>query len=280
LIQRAWSRVLADGATLHADLRLPEGYPPNGVILLLHGFKGFKDWGFFPWLAEALTRAGFATVTPNFSLNGVGPGSRDFDDLEGFARNTFTREQEEITYLVEALASGEVFPDQPQRLGLFGHSRGGGQAILAAKRHHADALVTWAAVASFHRWTAEEKARWHADGRIHVSNQRTGQAMPLDKTLLEDLDRHSALLDIEEAAQTLRMPWLLVHGTADPVVSVMEADCLAARTPAARALLLAGTGHTFDATHPMGEVSAALRKAAEATVDHFTTHLHGQKTGV
>jgi len=26
---------------------------PVGAVLVVHGFKGFKDWGFFPYLCEA-----------------------------------------------------------------------------------------------------------------------------------------------------------------------------------------------------------------------------------
>ena len=38
-----------------------------------HGFKGFKDWGFFPHLADRLARAGLVAVSFNFSGSGVGP---------------------------------------------------------------------------------------------------------------------------------------------------------------------------------------------------------------
>lgn len=270
---KTWYRVREDGARLEADLRLPDGEAPRGVVLLLHGFKGFKDWGFFPWLAETLTRAGLATVTPNFSLNGMGGSGEVFRDLDGFARNTFTREQEEIALLVEALRAGEIFPDPPRWLGLFGHSRGGGQAILAAHRHGVDALVTWAAVASFHRWTPEEQAQWRASGRIHVMNQRTGQALPLDRTLLDDLDAHAAHLDIEKAAGALTTPWLLVHGKADPVVLMSDALRLVAQNPQAQPLFLDAAGHTLGATHPLAEIPDTLHQAAQATLAHFVDHL-------
>jgi uncharacterized protein len=248
---------------------------PRGVVLLLHGFKGFKDWGFFPWLAEALTGAGFATLTPNFSLNGVGGTGDVFRDLEGFARNTFSREQEEVALLVKAVRVGEILPNPPEWLGLFGHSRGGGQAILAAERHGADALVTWASVASFHRWTPEEKAEWRTAGRIHVMNQRTGQALPLDRTLLEDLETHAAQLDIKAASGALTAPWLIVHGTGDPVVLMADAHGLAAQSPGARTLFLDGAGHTLGATHPLADIPDPLKQAADATVAHFIGHCGG-----
>jgi uncharacterized protein len=42
------------------------------VILFVHGFKGFKDWGAFPDACEEFARVGFAVVAFNLSLNGVG----------------------------------------------------------------------------------------------------------------------------------------------------------------------------------------------------------------
>jgi predicted alpha/beta-fold hydrolase len=44
---------------------------PRPAIVVVHGFKGFKDWGMFPPLAERLARAGFATITFNVSGSGV-----------------------------------------------------------------------------------------------------------------------------------------------------------------------------------------------------------------
>jgi uncharacterized protein len=269
LIHRRWVRPLDDGQTLHADVRLPEGDAPRGAVVLLHGFKGFKDWGFFPWLAERLVASGMAAIVPNFSLNGVGGTGTSFTDLDGFARNTFSREQTEVDILVDALKSGEMLPVPPSRLGLFGHSRGGGQAILAAVRHDVDALVTWAAVSTFHRWNAEDQARWRQDGRIHVLNQRTGQTLPLDRSLLDDLERHAHALDIGAAAGAVRAPWLLVHGADDPVVPLREAEHLVARNPQARALILENAGHTMAATHPLTDSAPVLDQAGLSTVAHF-----------
>ncbi len=37
------------------------------VIIFLHGFKGFKDWGPFPDACEDLARSGFGVLAMNFS---------------------------------------------------------------------------------------------------------------------------------------------------------------------------------------------------------------------
>ncbi len=273
MIHRRWNRVLPDGALLRADVRLPEGAPPRGAVVLVHGFKGFKDWAFFPWLAERVVEAGFASVVPNFSGNGIGSDPEVFSELEAFARNTLSREVMELRMVLEALRDGSVLPIVPEVAGMFGHSRGGGDAVLVAAEGRVDALVTWAAVADFDRWSEELREEWRAQGRIHVLNGRTGQHMPLDVTLLEDFEANREALDVEGAAARVEAPWLIVHGTEDTTVGVEDARRLARANPRARLHLVEGAGHTFGAVHPFAGVPRELEEAAEHALAHFRAHL-------
>lgn len=273
MIHRRWSRVLPDGAILRADVRLPEGAPPRAAVVLVHGFKGFKDWGFFPWLAERMVEEGFASVVPNFSLNGIGRDPEEFTELDAFGRNTLSREVEELSLVLEGLGDGTLLPIPPERVGLVGHSRGGGDAILAAARGGVDALVTWAAVADFDRWGDEVKEEWRASGRIHVLNGRTGQQMPLDLTLLTDFEENREALDIEAAASRLEAPWLILHGTDDVSVQVEDARRLARANTSARLHLVEDAGHTFEATHPLDGIPTPLREATDHTVAHLRRYL-------
>lgn len=245
--------------------------PPRTAVVIIHGFKGFRRWGFFPHLARRLAEAGHAAITFDFSRNGVGPGGEDFDELEAFAKNTFTRELEEVAQVVEALEGGQLPAPAPERIALLGHSRGGGTAILAASElsDTIDALITWAAVASFDRWGDEVKEEWRREGRIHIPNARTGQDMPLDIGLLEDLERHRSRLDIQAAAQRIKMPWCIIHGTRDESVPVEEARKLHAVAASAELELIPGAGHTFGAGHPFGAESSDLTKAIERTRSHL-----------
>src|SRR3989449_9497888 len=78
----------ADGGALRGDVTSAGGERP--VVVVCHGLKGFKDWGFFPYIAERLARSGFAVVSVNFSGAGVGGGNGTFDELERVARNNYT----------------------------------------------------------------------------------------------------------------------------------------------------------------------------------------------
>lgn len=263
-----------EGLPVRADVRLPDGDGPFPVVVVLHGFKGFKDWGFFPYACERLAAAGHAVVSFNFSRNGVGPGLQDFDELDKFGSNTLGLEQDELRGILDEVRDGDLLPRRPGRVGVLGHSRGGGQAILAAADHPAVAsLVTWNAVSHFDRWSEETQAEWREAGRLWILNQRTGVQMPLDLTLLEDLLANRERLDIPAAAGRIEAPWLIVHGEDDTTVSVREGEALSARSRAARLQRVEGAGHTFEARHPFAATTPQLEAALDATVAHFRTSL-------
>ena len=259
----------ADGGPLHVDIRTgARSGEVRPVVVICHGFKGFKDWGMFPVVAERLALAGFTAVTFNFSGSGVGPASEVVDEPERWFRQTLSGDLADLESVIS-----HVLRDGPSWVGLVGHSRGGGVAILqTAKDARVKALVTWASVAGFQRYSAEELARWRRDGRIEVVNARTGQVLPIGLPALQDLERHSAgALDLLAAANRVTAPWLIVHGSADESVPAEEAARLAHASGSARTerLTVDGAGHTFGARHPWAGSTAEL----ELVVAHTTRFL-------
>ncbi|HBL27327.1 MAG TPA: hypothetical protein DD490_10885 [Acidobacteria bacterium] len=262
------------------DLPDPQRHPGvRPVVVICHGFKGFMDWGFFPALATLLAERGIAAVRVNLSGSGMRPGGDRVDDPEAFRANTHSREVADLLTVLAAtgttLAPGRV---DPERLGLLGHSRGGGNAVLAAAqepwRDRVRALVTWAAVATFDRYSPEMKEAWRRDGALPVVNARTGQQLALGLELLEDLETQAAALDIEAAAGRRRAPWLIVHGATDESVPVAEGDLLAARAaPPAELLRIPGADHTFGGRHPFTGPTPQLIQALNATQTWFLRHL-------
>ena len=267
---------LEPGTSLQADLRWPRGSRPDSAIVVAHGFKGFKDWGFFPHLCERLAADGHAVLSFNFSHGGIGDDPLEFTELERFAANTLSRELDEVLHVIDLVEAGELPTGEPATIGLLGHSRGGGQAVLAASEHDGlDALVTWAAVSDFDRWDEETRSRWREEGRITVTNARTGQEMPLDVTLLEDFEANRERLDIQRAASAVDVPWLVVHGEADTTVSPDEGRRLVELGPTAHGVFVEGAGHTFQARHPFGESPPELDRALDVTARHFRQTLAG-----
>ncbi len=249
------------------------------AIVIVHGFKGFKDWGMFPPLAERLARAGFATVTFNLSGSGV-DDSGELVWPDRFGRNTFSAELNDVGVVLDGLAGGALGVAPPSTLGLVGHSRGGGIAVLqAARDRRVQALVTWAAISSVERWSPHEVAEWRRSGSHEVVNARTGQRLAQYTDLLDDVERNATgSLDILGAATRVQIPWLIIHGAADEAVSHLEGDALRAASPLATTRLLAidGAGHTFGAGHPWDPQkhdTGALRRAMDMTLAWFAAHL-------
>ena len=57
---------------IRTEIHYNEGAKEEPCIVICHGFKGFKNWAFFPLLAESLAYAGYIAITFNFSRNGIG----------------------------------------------------------------------------------------------------------------------------------------------------------------------------------------------------------------
>jgi dienelactone hydrolase len=262
----------ADGGALRVDVRTaarPGAARP--AVIVCHGFKGFKDWGFFPKLAERLAFGGFTAVTFNFSGSGVGEGEA-FDELDRWGRQRPTTDLEDLRIVTEFVVGHGA-----RWVGIVGHSRGGGLGILhAARDERIRALVTWAAVDHFLRWPEEDISRWRSEGKIGVVNARTGQVLTLFRDALEDCDAHAATaLNIPAAAQRIRAPWLIVHGTGDEAVpvSVAERHQAAASSVHPELMLVEGAGHTFGIRHPWAGSTPDFDAVQERTVRFLATAL-------
>lgn len=253
--------------------------PPDApCVVYLHGFKGFKDWGWVPYIAECLDEFGIRLLAPNFSHNGIGAVPDQFTELDKFRDNTFSMEVEEAVEFVQAYCQGKFgeVNDDPQ-LALLGHSRGGGIALLSAWRLPAVRCVcTWAAVSTFARYPEATIAEWKAAGVLDVVNARTGQVLQLGYQLHEDLLAHlPGSLDIEAAVRALPQPLCIVHGSADLAVPLADGEAIADWSyPNREFHVIPDADHVMNIRHPWGGTSAALERALSFSFDFFHTHLY------
>lgn len=264
----------ADGGPLRGDVCRSKDARP--AVVICHGFKGFKDWGFYPTVTDRLARAGFAVVSFNYSGSGVGEDGLTFSEPERFGHGTYANHLRDLDVVLHALRAGGFGPS-PTSLGLLGHSMGGGIAVLRAAADPAvKVLVTWAATARFGRlWRSDQVEEWRRTGKLDVTNQRTGQILPLYTDMLKDWENNRAALDVPAAAGRVRVPWLIVHGAGDESVPPSDAQDLLARAPTARTLIVEGTGHTFGIAHPWAGSTAAFDRVLDATVEWLTRYLVG-----
>lgn len=246
---------------------------PFGTVVICHGFKGFAHWGFFPYLARSIAEAGMRAITFDISGSGVGADRENFSQLEEFTTNTFSQELTDLDSVVtEARARGWI----ENGFGLFGHSRGGGVAILlASQNRNVKALVTWAAISSTFRWSESDIAEWRKRGYTDIHNSRTGQNMRIGTAILDDVEAHgNSTLDVSAAARRVSVPWLIIHGDADETVPVREAEVLSEMSPGRSTLWkVEGGNHTFGAGHPLADAPPMLSLVTRGTVAFFAEHL-------
>ena len=262
------------GADIRGDAWIPGNPVPEAAIVVCHGFKGFKDWGFFPHAARELaSRTDCLTVSFNFDGAGVRESTDVFDDLEAFATNTFSRELADLEGVLDRLATGRlgsVEVPAASAFGLLGHSRGGATCVLkAGMRSQVQALVTWAAVCSVGMYEDLFCERLDAGKTVHIPNARTRQQMPLYRNVLDDIRANRERLDVLAAASALTVPYLIVHGSEDESVPLSHARRLAEAAPGSRFETIEGAGHTFGAGHPFEGSNPDLERAVALTAAHF-----------
>jgi len=242
----------AKGRGMLMDLTFDDALKHAPMLIFAHGFKGFKDWGSHNLVAHFFAENGFRFLKFNFSHNGTTVANpTDFADLIAFADNTFTIELNDLNAVIDFACGGSAMPAEPW-VYLMGHSMGGGISIIkTAEDERIKKLVTMASISAFRNlWPQDIEPQWRLQGITYVLNKRTGQELPLKRSLLEDLDKNPTRLDIIAKAAQIKQPWLLAHGDADPTVALSCARDLKAAQPAAQLLVVPGADHTFGSSQP------------------------------
>ncbi len=247
------------------------------LIIYIHGYNGFKDWGNFSIIVQQLVKAGFAVAKFNFSHNGTTPDApEEFVDLEAFSNNNYTIQLDEIRMVMDWCLHNEQvdqFSINRNKVALIGHSLGGGLAILkAAEDKRITKLVTWAAISEcktpWGSWPQTKIDEWERTGVAYTVNGRTSQQMPLKFQLYQDFRLHGERLDIEAAIKSLSIPILIVHGIFDGSVLVQKAYDLKSFQPYA-ILFLVDSDHVFGRKHPWphAELPIENQKVVDKTIE-------------
>ena len=233
------------------DLCIPDN--SNGqLIIFVHGFMGFKDWGAWHLVQDFFTNKGYAFCKFNLSHNGgTVENGIDFPDELSFGKNTYSFEVDDLVSLTKKISSH--FEKVPQ-VHLIGHSRGGATALLAAKTIGASTLSLWASIASIvARFpTNEELKRWEEEGIRYIQNSRTQQKLPQNFSLYTDFIKNKEKLDLERACKKLEIAVSIFHGEQDNSVDPSEGVLLAGWTNT-EISMIKDTDHVFGSKHPWVE---------------------------
>jgi len=273
LLERAFRITNASGDIVRGDLRCRDDGDLKPLVLICHGFNTNKDWGPFPFLGKRLAEEGFCTVVFNFSHNGVGEGSF-FSQYDRFARNTPGKELIDVQAILDAVTDGAIGAGlaDPKRIGMAGHSRGGGISILtAADDSRVKSVVAWSTISAFLRYTPGERERWVETGYFPLRYGPSRTLLRYEVSVLHDLEKNIERYDLFRGIRRLKVPALFIHGSDDDIVSYEEARALfeAADRTKTRFVLIPGAGHTFGVDHPFNGTTPHTDTMVTQTIQWF-----------
>ena len=266
------------GDLISGDLRYSAGAPPRGAVVICHGFTAFKDWGPFPYFGRRFAEYGYLSITFNFSHNGIGAHPLKFTEFEKFSRNTIGKEIEDLLAVIDAVERRSLCRGMPPPgpIGVVGHSRGGAVAIIGAcEDRRIRCVAAWATVGTVFRATAHQREVWRRQGYLPISLRSTRTRLRLGREVLEDLEANRPRYDLDAAMRRIGIPVLLVHGRADRVVRIEEAESLynASDKSMTELIELDRTGHVFGARQPFRGSHPTIDHVIDLTAQWFTHHL-------
>jgi pimeloyl-ACP methyl ester carboxylesterase len=249
-----WKIPGANGEIILGNSHLPEN-TPRAAAIVVHGFLGYKDYGFFPTIADTLARSGIAAHRFNLSHSGMTESIDTFERPDLFGKNTWNKQVEDIERLIHALDRQElVGPGMP--IVLIGHSRGGVASLLCAGRRAVaamkpiDAIVSIAAPSSTSRLDAEQMQLLDSLGYREVVSNRTGQTLRVDRAFWDEQDADPDAHDLLGLASRIPSPALIINGDVDEIVPEQAALKIADAMPKAESLIIEGANHVLNTPNP------------------------------
>lgn len=211
------------------DHCLVEGEADNPWLIVIgHGVTGNKDRAWAITLQDALRDAGFPSIRFSFAGNGESEGR--------FEESTISKEVLELRALVDQLQQ-----ERPKsKIVYVGHSQGGAVGVLSAAREKRIKKLVSLAGMVHTRDFYERKFGEQEPGKDVMWDKAD---CPISQVYADDMRAIGSVLD---AAEDVRIPWLLVHGTEDTVVPLQESKDVMSRTGRRANLLeLGGVDHVF-----------------------------------
>jgi uncharacterized protein len=274
----SWSIPGSGGEPIIGDTHVP-GREPRGILIIAHGFKGYKDYGMFPRIAHECAKAGLIAHRFNFSHAGMSNNLDTFERPDLFELDTWNKQVFDLVAVLHAIedgtlpspvsgggrgVGGEGLRDSPLPLFLLGHSRGGATVLLALGRHASEdpatrsvalpkiaGAITLSAPAYTNPFSPEQAEQLLAQGWIESPSSRTGQRLRVGRAFLQEQLDAPESHNLLALARNIRCPVLLIHGELDPTVPASCAHELAQAIGSnAQVRIIPGGDHVFNTPNP------------------------------
>lgn len=210
------------------------------IVVLGHGVTGNKDRPVIVDTANALNGAGFDTL--RFSFSGNGESGGDFRDA------TISKEVGDLAAVIDAVS--KTYP----RIAYIGHSMGGAVGVIqAAKDTRINVLVSLAGMVDTKAFAETEFSEVTPDKGLMWEDEDC----PLSAKFMHDLCQ--TIGSVAPLAESITIPWLLVHGTADDVVLPKDSEQIKSIQGDAVTLLpVPEAGHSFDGATGKAELTQGI----------------------
>jgi len=250
------------------------------MVLMLHGFKGFRNWGFFPMAAQEVAQHGFIVVRMDFALNGMRGTNNTVISLADFGENTITHEVDDVHDVIDGMLSNPelswIREQWNRHVHFVGHSRGGAITQIAASELRTVPDVTvgksvvWNTIGNADRWSHRQRDIWREVGYMEVENTRTGQTLRMDSSFLDDLEENSERLSLPHAATSVQDLMMYIHSDSDLTVNIREVkELLSSIDSKAKLVVIPGSTHTFGISHPLERITDTFAHVLQRSIDHI-----------
>ncbi|MFC0210882.1 alpha/beta hydrolase family protein [Paenibacillus chartarius] len=214
---------------------------PKPVLLISHGYRGHKDWGFWPYIANRFAERGFYTVSYNFSRIDARKNQK-LTQQEKWEAETVYRELSDLDHLQSALRS-ELLPSRGQadvsKVAILGHSRAASSAIIYAADHPGSVQAVVA---------------WNGGG----VPQPHGPAAAENPELSLDVERQGQRYDTVKRLKELAVPALIVQGLHD-LERTLENNSKLRETASEQTFIeIPGADHAFGLDDPFTGTNSYL----------------------
>jgi len=251
-----WTLTGSDGQPIIGNTHRPDR-EPRGTLIVCHGFKGYKDYGFFPRLCRRAAEAGLIAHRFNFSHSGMTNRVETFEKPGLFEKDTWSKQVADLRTVHVAVTRDDLaYGGGP--IFWFGHSRGGvtvlNTAAQATGKDKPGKIVVAATPSGQCRLSDEHIDRLERDGYMLSPSNRTGQTLRVGIDWLNDIRAQGDALNPRVSIAQIDVPTLLIHGEDDPTVPLLEAqELLEASGQRARLVVIPEAQHTFNCPNPLPE---------------------------
>ncbi|MGF9712476.1 alpha/beta hydrolase family protein [Paenibacillus naphthalenovorans] len=241
----------ANGLPLKGEVRTQIDGSGKPVLIVSHGFRGHRNWGFWPDVASRFAELGYYTV--NFDFTRIAARHLQVEEKKLAEASTITQELHDLNAVLSNVLEAKLplaGEADRSRVSLLGHSRSGGSSIiLASEQPDVRAVIVWNG----------------GSGPVRSNGANGSSQTLIEKAVNEDVSLNTERFDIVKHFKELRIPALVVQGDADNERLLQRNKELKAAAPHQKFIDIAGGDHTFGVADPYQGSSSQLDQAVEET---------------